>query len=280
MKGLKMRENSCMSLAWTSDFSYEYFKRILRAVKSNFELYLLSEVPGILNSKGSPKLILRHDVDVSLKMALKMAAIENNLGVRSTYMVMTRSPLYDIENDTSRGMLLQLIDMGHEVGLHFDLDKDERDGNYEISRIELKIDYSCGLLQNITGLPIGSISFHHPIPPFLRGPLMVSGRINAYSKKLMEWYLSDSKGCWREGEPLPQLTKPDKHLLQLLIHPIWWGDKHMLPEDRLQEFFDTEIQGRLPQYIKAFDTNLANIITTVRRRDYRDREDRQDHLRV
>lgn len=269
-----------MNFAWSSDFSYEYFKRILRTLKSNFELYLVSDVPGILNSTGNPKLILRHDVDVSLKRALKMAEIESILGVRSTYMVMTSSPLYDIENDTSCGMLLQLIDMGHEVGLHFDLDNDERNGNYDISLIESKIDYSCGLLQNITGLPVRSVSFHHPIPPFLRGPLFVSGRINAYSEKLMEWYFSDSKGCWKEGEPLPQLTKPDKPLLQLLIHPIWWGDKHMLPEDRLQEFFDTEIQGRLPQYIKAFDTNLANIITTVRRRDYRDREDRQDHLRV
>lgn len=269
-----------MSLSWTSDFSYEYFKRILRALKSNYELYLLSEVHGILNSKRSPKLILRHDVDVSLKRAMKMAEIESILGVRSTYMVMTSSPLYDIENDTSRGMLLQLIDMGHEVGLHYDLDKDERDGNYNISLIESKIDYSCGYLQNITGLPIRSISFHHPIPPFLRGPLMVSGRINAYSKKLMEWYLSDSKGIWREGEPLPQLTRPGKPLLQLLIHPIWWGNKHMLPEDRLQEFFDTEIQGRLPQYIKAFDTNLANIIPTIRRRGSRNKEDIQDHLRV
>jgi len=97
---------------------------------------------------------------------------------------------------------------------------------------------------------------------------MIDGRVNAYAKELMIWYLSDSKGYWREGEPLPKLFRPSKPLLQLLIHPIWWGDEHMLPEDRLQEFFDAETQGQSYQYIKALDTALADTIPAVRRRGF------------
>ena len=86
---------------------------------------------------------------------------------------------------------------------------------------------------------------------------MVVRRVNAYSRELMAWYLSDSKGNWREGEPLPKLLKPDKYLLQLLIHPIWWGDEHILPEDRLQAYFEVTTKGYSLERIKAFDVALA-----------------------
>ena len=62
----------------------------------------------------------------------------------------------------------------------------------------------------------------------------MDGKVNAYSRELMSWYLSDSAGNWREGEPLPLLSNPDRPLLQLLIHPFWWGEEHMSAGDRLQ----------------------------------------------
>jgi len=263
-----MEGDICMNSGWSSDFSYGYFSRILQTIKSNFELHLLSEASGVLNTTGKPKLILRHDVDVSLKRALKMAEIENEFGIGATYMVTTNLPLYCVDDRTSGDMLRQFIALGHEVGLHFDLAADERNSNCEISVIETKICSACKQLEKITGLPVRSISFHRPMLPFLRGPLVVCERINAYAQELMVRYLSDSKGCWREGEPLPTLSRPDKPLLQLLIHPIWWGEEHMLPEDRLQEFFDTETQGQSPQYVKTFDVALASTLPAVRRRNF------------
>lgn len=259
-----------MNFKWQFDFSYRYFRRILQAIKSNFELYLVSEAPKFLNiiEVGKPKLILRHDIDVSLKRGLRMTEIESEFRVPATYMVMINSPFYCIKDKTSRDILRQLINLGHEVGLHFDLNEEECNNNYKVSFVEAKIHSACEALESIIGLPVQSISFHHPIPPFLRGPLMIGGRVNAYAKELMTWYLSDSKGYWREGEPLPKLFRHSKSLLQLLIHPIWWGDEHMLPKDRLQEFFDAEIQGQSYQYIKTLDTALAGTIPAVRRRSF------------
>jgi hypothetical protein len=255
-----------MSLGWASDFSYEYFRRILQTIKSNFELHLISETPQILDTIGQPKLILRHDVDVSLKRAIRMAEIENDFGIRATYMVMTNSPLYRVGDLTSQDTLLKLIDMGHEVGLHFDIENDAHVNNRQISSVEAMIHTDCAQLENIVGLHIRSISFHRPQKLFVRGPSMLSGRVNANSKELMEWYLSDSKGCWKEGEPLPKLLGPDKPLLQLLIHPIWWGDEHMLPEDRLQAFFDAETRRQPWESADALDAALAKMIPAVRRR--------------
>jgi len=63
-----------------TNFSYGYYRKLLEAIKSNFDLYMLSEAPRILETKGRPKLILRHDVDVSLKKSLDMARIEKIIG--------------------------------------------------------------------------------------------------------------------------------------------------------------------------------------------------------
>lgn len=256
-----------MALGWSSDFSFRYFRMILQAIKYNFELHLLSEAPRILSTIGQPKVILRHDIDVSLKKALRMAEIEEVFGICATYMVMINSPLYSVHD--VQDITGEIIDMGHEVGLHFDLDNNERNSNLEISSVEQKIHSSCKQLEEIIGRPVRSISFHRPIPRFMRGPLIVSGGlVNAYSRELMAYYLSDSKGRWREGEPLPKLLNPDRALLQLLIHPIWWGDEHMLPEERLQAFFEEATRGHSCDYIEAFDDALASTIPAVRRRGF------------
>lgn len=255
-----------MGAGWSSDFSYEYFIRILQAIKLNFECCVISEAPAVLWSDDNrSKLFLRHDIDVDPEIAVKMAEIENKFRTRATYMVMINSPLYSVEDSYVQSMILRLISMGHEVGLHFDFDDDEeRNVNLEIHSMEPKLDLACERLENIIHQPVKSVSFHRPLPHFLRGPFIVAGRVNAYSRELMTRYLSDSAGNWREGEPLPKLLNNNIPLLQLLIHPIWWGDKHMLPEDRLEEFFKSKTEGYPPEHAKLFDTVLTNHINVCR----------------
>lgn len=251
-----------------ANFSYDYYRELLQTILSNFELHRFSEVPRALTTlgHGQPKLLLRHDVDVSLSPALRMARIEAKLGIHANYFIMANSPLYSLRAISSRSMLLNLIEFGHEVGLHFDLHSGEHDNQSETQYIEQEILLDCRYLESIIGLPVRSISFHRPIPQLLRGPLVICNRINAYSEQLMTCYISDSKGKWRQGDPLTQLQNPEQPLLQLLIHPIWWGDRHMPPEDRLQQFFDEETRGRPCQYRMKSDFALARMIPAVRRR--------------
>jgi hypothetical protein len=194
-----------------------------------------------------------------------VAEIERESGVRATYMVMVNSPLYSLEDKASREILYQLVSMGHEVTLHFNVDDDQRNGTCTIDALERKIYADRTYLEQMTGQPVRSISFHRPLAQFLHGPQLIAGMVNAYASELMGWYLSDSKGRWREGEPLSKLLRPEKHLLQLLIHPIWWGSEHMSPEERLQEFFETETRGQARHTIEAFEANLAKAIPSVRR---------------
>lgn len=243
-----------MNPGWASDFSYDYFEKILQAVKSNFELHLFSQAPQIVGELDKSMMILRHDVDVSLKKALAMARIEKSFGIRSSYMVMTESLLYRIEDDSSQEILRKIMDMEHEIGLHIDLRSDETDS------IEAKINSACKELEHIISVPVLAVSFHRPLEKHQRGSLMIGNRVNAYAEELMKWYLSDSSGCWKYGEPLPKLLRSDKTLLQLLIHPIWWGDEHMLREKRLRAFVLEETRGKP---LDCAETLRRDIIRTI-----------------
>lgn len=48
--------------------------------------------------------------------------------------------------------------------------------------------------------------------------------------------LSDSRGRWREGNPIDSLTRPRGEVLQVLIHPIWWSERNDRPGKRLRDF--------------------------------------------
>jgi hypothetical protein len=252
--------------AWAADFSYEYFRRLLRAAQAQFDVHPVAEAPQALRAGGRPKLLLRNDVDVSLERALRLAEVEHELGARATYMVMTNSPLYDLEAPESRAILARLVALGHEVGLHFDFeDPAQRAGGVAVEAVEAAIVAACARLEAVCGQPVRSLSFHRPLPQFLRGPSRVAGRVNAYARELMDWYLSDSGGRWRQGEPLPMLERPTCPVLQLLTHPIWWGEQHQAPPDRLDAFFADATAGLTPAERVRYDATLGEHIQVWRR---------------
>ena len=81
-----------------------------------------------------PYVVLRHDVDHSLRNALAMARVESNLGIRATYFLLHPDGVASSRNyfgEVKNGKLtifpwlidaaLWLQDHGHEVGIHNDL---------------------------------------------------------------------------------------------------------------------------------------------------------------
>ena len=84
----------------------------------------------------------------------------------------------------------------------------------------------------------------------------------------MVGYMSDSKGSWRDGEPLPKIINLSHRILQVLIHPIWWGSEHMAGADRLESFFRAETRNESPEDRDRFDEMLARSVPAVRRTGY------------
>jgi hypothetical protein len=253
-----------MNAAQSDNFTYDYLMRILNAVKEKFNLRLLGD--GLAADSALSQLFLRHDVDVNINRALTMAEIEAEHGIQATYMFIPHSRLYDIQRD--RELLRRFIYLKHEVALHFDVDEHRRVQHATIADVLTDIEQDCQIISDITGESVRSVSFHRPMSQFLKGEFTVAGRTNAYSAVLMESYISDSKGEWRNGEPLPYLQAAVMPVLQLLIHPIWWGVRHMKPRERLEEFY-LDATAELTSAARArFDADLAFSIPAVRRSNY------------
>ncbi|MBN9162498.1 MAG: hypothetical protein BGO98_32990 [Myxococcales bacterium 68-20] len=221
--------------SWDKDFSHAYLERLYARLKRDFDLALLGDASEEDSAHDRPRAFVRHDIDVSLERAVELARKEQEWGVRSTYHVMLDSPFYDVRSERSAAAIAEIIAIGHEVGLHYDVVARKTKTVDGVTR-EKDIDSACKELASIIGRDVRSLSFHLPIEELIRGPLRVAGRVSGYAKELFQWYLSDSRARWREGDPIESLGMPRGKVLQILIHPIWWGETDMRPAERLREW--------------------------------------------
>jgi hypothetical protein len=91
----------------------EYRRLLAMAVEHGYAVISLEawlDDPSI--AAGAPVLILRHDVDQYPASALRMAAIEAELGLRSTWYFRWRTAHADV--------ISAIREAGHEVGLHYE----------------------------------------------------------------------------------------------------------------------------------------------------------------
>ncbi|HLX21622.1 MAG TPA: hypothetical protein VKR23_15865 [Gaiellaceae bacterium] len=144
-------------------------------------------------------LFLRHDVDLSLDAALVMARLENELGARATYFLMTESRFYNLGSYDGRDAIAELRELGHGVGLH---------AVYPNAQLDARFD------------PV--IAWHNPDPEYMSAP--IDGAVNVMSPPWFTpgHYRSDSNQHWREGCPHDELAKGSFAWLQLLVHPEIW----------------------------------------------------------
>ena len=164
-------------------------------------------------------LILRHDVDMSIQAAVKMAEVEAALGVPAHYFVLQRSEMYNPWAPTNMAGLKRMTALGHKVGLHFDASL--YGSGYDL---EAAAETECAILESMIGQSVDTISFHRPAPSLQGRAGRFAGRHHAYEPMFFHdmGYCSDSRGGWHHGEPLAHEAVAEGRGLQLLTHPIWW----------------------------------------------------------
>lgn len=166
--------------------------------------------------------ILRHDIDFSLEQAAKLARLENELGVRSTYFVLLSSDFYNPASSSSYRYLHEILDLGHDIGLHFD----ETAYDYDRFGIEYYIRKEARILSDLIDVNISSFSLHRPNRFTLETQIRIPGLINSYGEEFFEnfKYLSDSRRRWRE--PVEEIIKEGSHeKLHILTHAFWYYDE-------------------------------------------------------
>lgn len=193
------------------EFTYTAYVDFLKFLQSKYRIITFSEA----SETECPHLLLRHDIDASLDVALKMARIENGLNIRATYFVLFSHKLYNLFEPDSLRALREISELGHEIGLHYDLVAYEshcRSLEDEVHLLEKLLD------RRVTSIAHHNLSTLKTDDPFKDTP----NYINAYNPKLYDLYVSDSCRAWCL-EDLSKLLKLDHERVQLLIHPVFWA---------------------------------------------------------
>ena len=80
--------NGNLNLSDIYGFTYDHYGKTLKKIKEKRKF-------ATFRKNSDHDVILRHDIDCSLKAALKMAKIEDDLDVTSTYFILLTSEFYN-----------------------------------------------------------------------------------------------------------------------------------------------------------------------------------------
>jgi hypothetical protein len=169
-------------------------------------------------------LFLRHDVDLSLDAALTMGELEAEVGVRTTYLLMTESVFYNLSSKEGTAAIERLRWLGHRVGLHAVHPGVDLDGRFD---------------------PV--VSWHNPKPEYMSDE--IPGAVNVYAERYFspERYRSDSNQRWRSGCPHEALRAGRFPWLQILVHPEIWVYPGATMGQTMRAMLEAEKNRRLEQ---------------------------------
>lgn len=233
-------------------FTYVAYADLLKQLEYN-KYNFVSYFNNISEKK---QVILRHDVDMSLGKAVKMAELEYNQGVVSTYFVLVRSDFYNIFSAQSQKLLKRLLKLGHDVGLHFD----ETLYNFNKTSIYDMVEYEKKLLESVIEIEVKSISMHRPSKVTLDSDYRFKDLVNSYSQEYFKkWkYVSDSRMYWREDVEKIISSNAFKSL-HILTHPIWYNDEGFSMNEILKSFVNSAKKERY-DILSHNLTNLGEIL--------------------
>lgn len=235
------------------EFTYAAYRQLIALLKE-----YQYRCCGYFDHEGTDKrVILRHDIDYSVEHAVRLAEVEQEEGVRSTYFVLLRTDFYNPASKRVTDMLREIRAMGHEVGLHFD----------EVSYwgcagedLPAFIRREAKLLSDVCEFPVRCFSMHRPNQLTLEKDLCVDGLVNSYGQEFFHnfKYLSDSRRHWRE--PVLDIIRSGEYdKLHILTHAFWYGDQEGSISDAIGDFVrsaNLERYDQMAQNIRAIETLL------------------------
>jgi hypothetical protein len=194
------------------DFSLDHYGELLEAAKQGgygFSSFADEPHPATL--------FLRHDVDLSLDAALRMAELEAEAEAPATYFLMTQSVFYNLTSSEGVRAINRLRELGHGIGLHAVWPGAEHDDRFD---------------------PV--LAWHNPEPDYMSQP--VDGFVNVMEPPYFDpdHYRSDSNQQWRHGCPHEGLARGEFEWLQLLVHPEIWVYPGSTMGETMEAMLDAE----------------------------------------
>lgn len=200
-------------------FDFAHYREIVEAARAGGYRFA-----GFAQGPREGEVVLRHDVDLSLDAALRMAELEHDLEAPATYFLMTESVFYNLASKEGAGAVARLRELGHRVGLH---------AVYPHAILDPRFD------------PV--VAWHNPDPDYMRAP--IAGALNVMDDRYFDpaTYRSDSNQHWRSGCPHEGLRAGSFAWLQLLTHPEIWAYEGATMGQTMRAMLEAERERRLQQ---------------------------------
>jgi hypothetical protein len=205
-------------------FSLEHYRELLEAAKAGGYHFA-----GFDRAPEAGDLLIRHDVDISLEAALRMAEIEAGVGAWSTWFLMTRSVFYNLLSEEGEEAIARLRELGGRVAHHAVWPNVDLDGRFD---------------------PV--VAWHNPDRAYQTEP--IDGATNAMSPPFYDpaHFRTDSNQNWRFGDrpghcPHAELARGELEWLHVNVHPEIWAYHGRTMRETMEAFLDAERRIRLEQ---------------------------------
>lgn len=240
------------------DFTYDAYRGLIQTLRT-FEYGVIS-----YHSKEDNKrsVILRHDIDYSLEKSLKLAKLEKEEGIKSTYFVLVTSDFYNPFSAKNAEIIHQIMNYGHEIGLHFD------EMAYPqwscADQLTERILGEAKLLREITGTNVKVVSMHRPSSTALEENLEIPGMINSYGRQFFVGfkYISDSRHRWRE-DPDDVISSGKWLKLHILTHAFWYNDRKVDIHETISRF----VNGANRERYESLGTNITALESIMKEQE-------------
>ncbi len=235
------------------DFTEGKYRQLLNLAKKNYMFISFDDYRNM-----GKVCLLRHDIDMSVHRAYRLAQIEAEESIYATYFVHLHSRFYNPLESENFELLLDICKMGHSLGLHFD------PGFYGSKLINEDVlinflNFEKQILERMFEVKIKAFSWHDgDVGNWPRvDDNEIAGMVNAYGQYIVKnyGYCSDSNGYWRFRRLHDVLKIAEEEKLHVLTHPEWWVPSPMTPRERVARC----VEGRAFRTLDRYDKLLKEI---------------------
>ena len=229
-----------------ADFTRENYRRLLRL---SLETYKPCTYTNF--SEHERFILWRHDLDTSIHSARKIALIEAEVGIVSTFFLHLHNPFYNLFEREVVDCIRDIQKLGHPIALHFDSHFYDIQNEATLTKYLV---FEKTLLENIFEQKIEVFSFHNTNPFTMScQEWQYAGLINTYSEFFQKnvGYCSDTNGYWRGKRLEEVLDEAKDQSLQVLIHPEWWQDTVMSPKQRIDRCIEERARKNRSWYAQT-----------------------------
>ena len=138
------------------DFTLHMYRQYIGAIKSSFDNILRFDEYMVAPNKYGSFCLIRHDVDRKPKNALRMAELEREAGISSSYYFRAKDHTF------KPAIIKEIHNLGHEIGYHYESLSDE---NGEMEKAMKNFEINLDKFRKIVA--VKTISMHgRPFSPF------------------------------------------------------------------------------------------------------------------